>query len=1368
MPCRTSWVTSLLPVLALALAAWLVGPATLAAALPGNEELPPASADDVGSGAADNWSTAMGPLPPEGHCEDLPARERALCHMLGGWPIAAETSGDGAAGEPSEELLAGDGDGLIGTNFAISAYADSVSNTESLDKSSMAYNPARNESLVVWHAMTRETSQDIYGRFISASGVPTGAIFPINTDAGIQIGASVAFDAAASQYWVTWSDFGTGSTANVRLQRVSTTGTLLGGVITVNGPGPLALASRVACGAGRCLVVWTNVPDTTNSHILVRSYDSSGNPATTVLLISDAVGVSEYPDIAFNASDSNFLVVWEQAIGSTWDVIGMGVTKDIAVFPKITISSASGNQQGPRVAYSAGAGCYLTVWYDGRNTQNWDIYGQRVSRTFALTGGNIAIHQGSYNDLNPAVAGLDTTSQFAVAFHTDLNGGGLLQIHARMVSGVGGVGVDIPVREWNNQHTNPSVVARTASNSYLVAYTDNSMMTQPDIYAQALTTSSATSGGIIVVARGRKGQELPTLASSPGHGEYLAAWMDYRKGSDYQIYARRVTTAGTLSSAEIPLGNEATTILYGSPDVAYNSKADEYLVVWHEIPDQSTGYDIYARRVGWGGDLRGIPFLVSRDSHAGNEGSARVVYNAATDNYFVVWQAYTSGLWRVWGQRVSAVGGLLGSGFTVSASTGWAGLPKLAVNTTANEYLVVWRDTRSTRLDVYGQRVSGTGALIGSNLPLATGAGDKPGYAVAWSAAANSYLLVWDDARTGNNIAGQHLDAAGAFVGADFPIASTTVSEITPAVAYDAKHQGFLVTWQQWGDATDWDIWARRVPQVGTPTNAAFAVCTAPQIQSFVELASDSASGQLLLTWEDFRNGSYDIYGQRWAEVDCSFSIAPTSQSVSGDGGTGTVTVTATKTGCPWTATSNASWITVTGGATGTGNGTVSFSVAANTGPARSGTVTIAGRTFTVSQAAPVAEFTIAVQPTSVSVAQGTSATATVTTTVTPIFVAPIVLTSSGLPGGVTGVFAPSTIPSPGAGSATLTLAASTAATPGTYTVTITGTWAALSHSTTLTLTVTAAPCTFSISPTSASYASSGGTGTVAVTVTSGSGCTWTASSGASWITISSGASGTGSGTVAYSVAANAGVARTGTMTIAGLSLTVTQAAGSSLPLGHWLAVVLHRDVPSRNAKWRSDIAVLNRSSQAAALEIRLYASTGVLKKTFSLAGNAQLVLTDVVGQLTSAAEAGALEVRSDQDIFLTGRTYNQEDATHTYGQDFVGESSDLLLEASQSAWMPQLAQGTLYRTNIGITNTGPVNASVTLALFDGLGNMVWTNTKTYAPGVFAQYDQPFNNVGGIDQGYARVTVNSGSGIMAYASVVDQNTGDPTTINMMR
>ncbi|MDX2044310.1 MAG: M12 family metallo-peptidase [Acidobacteriota bacterium] len=96
----------------------------------------------------------------------------------------------------------------------------------------------------------------------------------------------------------------------------------------------------------------------------------------------------------------------------------------------------------------------------------------------------------------------------------------------------------------------------------------------------------------------------------------------------------------------------------------------------------------------------------------------------------------------------------------------------------------------------------------------------------------------------------------------------------------------------------------------------------------------------------------------------CSYSLGSTSQNFSAAGGNGSVNVTAPN-GCAWTATSNVGWVTINSGTPGNGNGTVQFTVAANGGVARNGTMTIAGQTFTVMQATNCS--TITVNPSSLS-----------------------------------------------------------------------------------------------------------------------------------------------------------------------------------------------------------------------------------------------------------------------------------------------------------------------------------------------------------------------------------------------------------------
>ena len=253
----------------------------------------------------------------------------------------------------------------------------------------------------------------------------------------------------------------------------------------------------------------------------------------------------------------------------------------------------------------------------------------------------------------------------------------------------------------------------------------------------------------------------------------------------------------------------------------------------------------------------------------------------------------------------------------------------------------------------------------------------------------------------------------------------------------------------------------------------------------------------------------------------CSYTVNPLTLSLPSSGSTRSSFTVATASGCAWSAASNTNWITVTSGASGSGNGTVDISAAANTTTsARTGTLTIAGLQVTITEAAAACSY--AVSPTSVTIGAvggtgtaiaviaGSGCTWTATSNVNWIT----------LVTGQTGT---------GNGTVTYLVLANTGA-PRNGTLTVAGQTVTVSQG---------SACAFTISPTSESFPRGGGTG--AVTVTTQSGCAWTATSNANWITITSGASGTGSGSVGFTVAANTGPARTGTLTIAGSTFTVTE-----------------------------------------------------------------------------------------------------------------------------------------------------------------------------------------------------------------------------------
>ena len=87
------------------------------------------------------------------------------------------------------------------------------------------------------------------------------------------------------------------------------------------------------------------------------------------------------------------------------------------------------------------------------------------------------------------------------------------------------------------------------------------------------------------------------------------------------------------------------------------------------------------------------------------------------------------------------------------------------------------------------------------------------------------------------------------------------------------------------------------------------------------------------------------------SDLACTYSISPTNGSFTSSGGSSSVSVTASSSTCAWTTSESLSWVSLSS-TSGKGSGTVTITVTANTGSARSGSVTIAGKTYTISQGA--------------------------------------------------------------------------------------------------------------------------------------------------------------------------------------------------------------------------------------------------------------------------------------------------------------------------------------------------------------------------------------------------------------------------------
>ena len=295
-----------------------------------------------------------------------------------------------------------------------------------------------------------------------------------------------------------------------------------------------------------------------------------------------------------------------------------------------------------------------------------------------------------------------------------------------------------------------------------------------------------------------------------------------------------------------------------------------------------------------------------------------------------------------------------------------------------------------------------------------------------------------------------------------------------------------------------------------------------------------------------------------------------TVTSIISNGFNSTVALSASGLPSGATATFNPSTLA----APGSGSSSMLVTVASNT-PTGAYPITITGNggglqqttSVTLNVTASAGTFTISASPTSLTIAQGTQGTSTITTAISGNFNSSIALSASGLPSGAAATFNPISIPAPGNGSSTMTITVSSNTPTGTYPITVKGSGGGVQQSATVTMTVVALPSfTISASPTTLIVVQGNqGTSTITTTATNGFGASIALSAsglpsgasasfnpaaipspgnGTSALTISVG-SGTPTGSYPISVTGNGGgVQQTTTIT-----LTVTGVANFTLSL---------------------------------------------------------------------------------------------------------------------------------------------------------------------------------------------------------------------------
>jgi hypothetical protein len=254
------------------------------------------------------------------------------------------------------------------------------------------------------------------------------------------------------------------------------------------------------------------------------------------------------------------------------------------------------------------------------------------------------------------------------------------------------------------------------------------------------------------------------------------------------------------------------------------------------------------------------------------------------------------------------------------------------------------------------------------------------------------------------------------------------------------------------------------------------------------------------------------------------------------------------------------------------------------------------------------------------------------------------------------------------------------------------------------------------------------------------------------------------------------------------LSLTIATAALAVTPGTElYLPSVGHAQGSCQSgvcAQWRSDAWVFNPDATKAAKVTIYFLQRGESNPTPAVAGPLTIApgetkeLADVVLATFGKEGYGALRFLSDNPVFVTGRIYDENVVTSkgagTAGQFFAGLPATQAIGAGQATDVVGLAQDAqgVWRSNFGFVETTGKAVTVAVELLDSKGVLLasWIPGGSEALGGYGAQQFAISKIPSAPQGVnqrVRVRATAGSGkLLAFASRIDNRTGDPSTVEM--
>jgi len=453
----------------------------------------------------------------------------------------------------------------------------------------------------------------------------------------------------------------------------------------------------------------------------------------------------------------------------------------------------------------------------------------------------------------------------------------VLMILAAAPAGADWVRDGVPVCAAAGDQTAPFLV-RSGGGAFVVW--EDSRTTPSRIYAQRLNGSGIplwAAGGIQVATK--PGNQRKPVAVGDAIGGVIIAWVQEIDASNFDVYAQRLDTNG--ARLWVADGIAVCAAAGVQDDLAIISdlrqpivQAPGAIIAWTD-GRLGTDTDIYAQAIDSAGNLRwqaggvGVCVLtgIQEDVAMVTDGVGTTL--AQPRGAILAWRDERTGDGDIHAQRLDAVGQeqWIGNGVFVATGLVEQRAPRILFTGSASA-VIVWEDGRgqSRTYDLYAQKVANNAVVWAPDgVPVCDFAGNQLDAAVI-SDEASGVLVAWRDARDLFNpvVCMQRMDPNGARLWASEGVPAFIEGRGFDPVLVNGGSGAAVLAWPDSRVSSLRDVFAQKMDANGNAqwNPAGVSICLASGQQSEVVAVPDSTGGAIV-AWTDRRGASADIYAQR-------------------------------------------------------------------------------------------------------------------------------------------------------------------------------------------------------------------------------------------------------------------------------------------------------------------------------------------------------------------------------------------------------------------------------------------------------------------------------------------------------------------------